>query len=342
MLGKILPKTDRKKIKIATKIPAYLVNSRADMEKTIKTQLERLNTDYIDFYLVHSLQDYLSWQKAKEKGMLEFLEDMKKQGVIRNIGFSYHGGNSDFKRLIDDYPWDFCQIQYNYIDENNQAGRDGLKYAYSKGVGVVVMEPLRGGSLVTRIPEEIKKIWDKAGAKRSYAEWALRWLWDQPEVSVVLSGLNDEAHIEENVRVACETAKNSLTQDELNLYREVKETFLRIMKVGCTGCGYCLPCPKGIDIPSYFSHYNSSHMFKGIQHKVMYLTSTSGLMGGNKSYASLCADCGKCEKVCPQHLPIRKHLKEVAKDMEPLWSKPLLWIAGIFLSFRSIKSAKKE
>lgn len=341
VLGRVLKKTDRTKVKIATKIPAYLVHSKKDMENTLKTQLERLQTDYIDYYLVHALSDFISWQKAKEQGILEFLEEMKKKGVIRNIGFSYHGDKNDFKKLIDDYQWDFFQIQYNYIDENNQAGRDGLKYAYSKGIGVVVMEPLRGGSLVGRMPEQIKEIWDRLDTKRSYADWALRWLWDQPEVSVVLSGLNREEHIEENIRVACETGENSLTQKELDLYKEVKDTFLKIMKVGCTGCGYCLPCPKGVNIPFCFSYYNSSHLFKERQLKIMYLASTSGITGGGKSHASLCVDCGKCEKVCPQHLPIRKHLKEVAKDMEPAWSKPVFWVVGRVLSFRRSSAMEK-
>ena len=341
VLGRVLSKTDRTKVKIATKVPPYLVHSKKDMEKTLKTQLERLHTDYIDYYLVHSLQDYHSWQKAKEMGMPEFLEEMKKQGVIRQIGFSYHGDKEDFKRLVDDYPWDFCQIQYNYIDENSQAGRDGLKYAYSKGLGVVIMEPLRGGSLVGRMPEQIKKVWDRADVKRSYADWALRWLWDQPEVSVVLSGMNDEAQVEENVRVASETGINGLAQKELELYEEVKKAFFSIMKVGCTGCNYCQPCPKGVNIPMCFDYYNSRHLFKERMQIFKYLGFTSGLTGGGKSCASLCVDCGKCEKVCPQHLPIRKHLKEVAREMEPGWTKPVFWLAGKYLSRRRSQEKKK-
>jgi predicted aldo/keto reductase-like oxidoreductase len=342
MLGKVLEKTDRKKVKIATKVPTYMVHSKKDLENALKTQLERLRTDYIDYYLVHALQDYVAWQKAKEWGMLEFLEEMKKSGVIKNIGFSYHGDKNDFKKLIDDDVWDFCQIQYNYIDENNQAGREGLDYAYSKGIGVVVMEPLRGGSLVGKMPKEIKSIWNKADVKRSYADWAMRWLFDQPEVAVVLSGMNEEEHIEENIKIASETHENSLTQKEMELYKEVKDTFLKIMKIGCTGCGYCLPCPKGVNIPFCFSYYNSSHLFKDKNLKYSYLAFTSGISGGDKAHASLCIDCGKCEKVCPQHLPIRKHLKEVVRDMEPKWTKPLFWGVDKYLSFKRRHAKRKD
>ena len=235
-LGAILHKNGvRDKVMIATKIPPYIVNSRKDMESLLNTQLERLKTDYIDYYLLHAVQDMKGWEKAKANGLMDFLEEMKAKGTIRNIGFSYHGDKNDFKVLVDDYNWDFCQIQYNYIDETNQAGKEGLKYAHSKGIGVVIMEPLRGGSLVGKMPDEIKNIWDKAGVSRSYVDWALRWLWDQHEVGVVLSGMNEESHIDENIRLACEIKPGTITENEHRIYKEVKEAYLRLMKVGCTG-----------------------------------------------------------------------------------------------------------
>lgn len=312
------------------------------MESMLKTQLERLKTDHIDFYLVHALPDIQAWQKAKDNGMIEFLEEHRAKGTIRNIGFSYHGDQKNFQKIIDDYSWDFCQIQYNYIDDHSQAGQEGLQYAYAKGVGVVIMEPLRGGSLVGKMPEEVKKLWQKADKKRSYAEWALRWLWDQPEVSVVLSGLNEEDHIEENVRIASETQPHTLTQQELKLFSEVKETYLKIMKVGCTGCSYCMPCPKGVNIPLCFSFYNDYSMNKGAQPRFQYLLMTSDAMGGKNSLASQCIECGKCEKVCPQHLPIKAHLKSVRKDMEPWWSKPLIGTAKTALKVAKVFSGKKQ
>ena len=342
-LGTILNKNGvREKVLIATKIPPYMVNSRSDMEKILKTQLERLKTDYIDYYLLHAIPDTKSFEKSKATGLIQFLEEMKQKGVIRNIGFSYHGDKNDFKEIIDDYDWDFCQIQYNYIDETNQAGVEGLKHAFSKGIGVVIMEPLRGGSLVGKMPESIKKIWDRSSTKRSYADWALRWLWNQPEVGVVLSGLNEESHIDENIKIANAVSPDSLSKDELNLYNEVKETYLKLMKVGCTGCAYCLPCPAGVNIPFCFSYYNTRHLFKARHAVFQYLFFGSDVLGGRNSLASKCIDCGKCEKVCPQHIEIRKHLKTVTADMEPWWSKPLLGTAGLYFKVKRLFSGTKQ
>ena len=322
ILGEILSGGLRERVKIATKIPAYLVPNRAAMERFFRTQLERLKTDYIDCYLIHALNDFEGWQNAKARGIMEFLEDMKSRGTVRYIGFSYHGDRDNFKRIIDDYDWDFCQIQYNYIDENNQAGREGLKYAHSKGISVVIMEPLRGGNLVRKMPEPIRAVWEKAPVGRSQADWALRWIWDQPEAASVLSGLNEESHIEENLRLAGEVLSGALTPDELQLYREAADKYRSLMKVGCTGCGYCLPCPAGVNIPFCFSYYNSYNLFKGnLRSKLQYVIFTSGLYGGGSSQASRCIRCGKCEKACPQHLPVRRHLEEVRGVMEPWWAR---------------------
>lgn len=328
ILGDILSKNAfREKVKIATKIPPYLISSKAGFAKIFKTQLERLKTDYIDCYLLHALTDFEGWEKAKAKGVMEFLEDMKAKDRIRYIGFSYHGDRENFKRIIDDYDWDFCQIQYNYIDVNNQAGREGLRYAHSKGISVVIMEPLRGGNLVGRMPEQIKSVWERVATRRSYADWALRWIWDQSEPAVVLSGLNEESHIEENLRIADEVKAGALTDDELRLYTEAADKFRSLMKVGCTGCGYCLPCPAGVNIPFCFSYYNSYNLFKGsLRSKLSYVVFSSGLQGGESSQASRCIKCGKCEKACPQHLPIRQHLTDVRSVMEPLWARSLFCV----------------
>lgn len=342
-LGTILEKNKvRSKVKIASKVPPYIATTRNAMETIFNTQLERLKTNYIDYYLVHALPDFKAWEKAKTNGIIDFLEEKKKKGIIRHIGFSYHGGKADFKRIIDDYGWDFCQIQYNYIDENSQAGKEGLQYAHQKGVGVVIMEPLRGGSLVGRMPDAIKKIWEKSETKRSYADWALRWLWDQPEVSVVLSGLNEDAHVEENIKVANEVQVHSLTQKDHEVIKEVKETYLSLMKVGCTGCAYCMPCPKGVNIPYCFSQYNSMHLFKEGRVKIQYLIFLGDASGGRNSLASQCSDCGKCEKVCPQKLEIRKNLKSVKKEMELWWSKPFLGIMRFAFNVFRLFSRKKS
>ncbi len=340
-LGTILEKNKvREKVKIATKIPPYMVSSRKAMESILATQLERLKTQTIDYYLVHALSDLQGWEKAKSHGMMAFLEEKKSQGIIKKVGFSYHGDQENFRKILDDYPWDFCQIQYNYIDDHNQAGEEGLLYAFSKGIGVIIMEPLRGGSLVGKMPGEIKSLWQKSDKERSYAEWALLWLWNQPQVSVVLSGLNEESHIEENCRVASFAQPHMLTNKELSLFAEVKEAFLKLMKVGCTGCSYCMPCPKGVNIPLCFSFYNGQHMFGGRGNKFQYLLFTSDAVGGRNALASQCIACGKCERLCPQHLPISKHLKSVSQEMEPWWSKPLL--GTVRWSLKAVKAFSKR
>lgn len=337
VLGNVLAKGYRDRVRIATKMPPYLVHSARDMENLLDTQLKRLRTDRIDYYLMHALNDFAGWDRLKKLGAAEFLEKAKRDGKIHHIGFSFHGDKEEFKAIIDDYPWDFCQIQYNYMDETFQAGREGMEYAASRGMGIVVMEPLRGGSLVGRIPDEISKIWNTADKKRSAADWALRWLWDQPAITTVLSGLNEEAHIDENVRIADDVRPGELTEKEHAIYEKVKQEYRRLMKVGCTGCGYCMPCPAGVDIPFSFSYYNTFHLFRKKHAKMQYIGFTGAFTGGRPSYASLCKNCGKCEKVCPQHLPIRQKLKEVAHDMEIPALRPAMWVARKYFSIRGKK-----
>ncbi len=335
ILGNILAKGCRNKVMIATKLPPPLIHSPKDMETIINTQLKRLHTDYIDYYLVHSIMSMEGWQRLKRLGVEEFLEKAKRAGKIRNIGFSYHGNKDHFKEIVDDYRWDFCQIQYNYMDEYNQAGKEGLLHAASKGLGIVIMEPLRGGQLVGKMPPAIQDIWDQAKIKKTPAEWALRWVWNHPEVSVVLSGMNEEAHIEENIRIANASYPLSLSIDELELIDDVKKSLAGMMKVGCTGCGYCMPCPAGVNIPLCFTLFNNKHLFHDRSFQFAYLGFTTGTDGGKPSYASLCQNCGKCEKLCPQSLPISKSLKEVAKDMQGFYFEP---VGGLIRGYYKIRS----
>lgn len=340
ILGDIFAKGYRDKVRIATKLPLFLIHSVKDMDNILDSQLKRLRTDYIDYYLLHAVNDFGGWERLKRIGISEFVEQAKKDGRIRNFGFSFHGDKEDFKKIIDDFPWDFCQIQYNYIDKDFQAGREGLKHAASKGLGVIVMEPLRGGSLAAEMPERIRKIWDAAEVKRTPAEWALRWLWNQPEATVVLSGMNEEAHIDENTKLAGEATADSLTKEELALYEKARKEYYALMKVGCTGCGYCMPCPAGVDIPFCFSYYNALYFFKARRARWQYIAFAGGLMGGKPSYASLCVECGKCEKVCPQRLPIRDKLKEVASGMEPRVIRPFLRLVRRYFTLRGKKQQK--
>lgn len=336
VLGNILSDGYREKVMIASKIPPFMVHSRKDMDTVLETQLKRLKTDYIDYYLIHSITTKEGWERMKQLGAVDFLEKAKAAGKIRRIGFSYHGEGHDFKDIVDDYPWDFCQIQYNYMDENAQAGIEGLRYAASKNLGIAVMEPLRGGLLAGKMPPKIERIWSDAGIGGTPAEWALRWVWNHPEVSVVLSGMNQEDQIDENIRIAGTARPNSLADVEAECINKVKTALREKLKIGCTGCGYCMPCPAGVNIPVCFSYYNDKSIYEDKSVGMHYMGMLGGMDGGKPSFASLCKGCGKCERHCPQSLPIRKHLKEVSKEMEPPLYKPLIGMVGGYYKIRGM------
>lgn len=317
ILGKALLGGYREKVRIATKLPHWSVGTREDMDRILGEQLKTLQTDHIDYYLLHTLNRAAFWRLVS-LGILEFLDTAKNDGRIRNAGFSTHATVAEFKEIVDAYPWEFCQIQYNYLDEMNQAGTEGLKYAASKHLAVIIMEPLRGGNLAGRVPDSVQKIWDGAPVKRSPAEWALRWVFDHPEVTVVLSGMNEEAHIDENLRVAETALPDSLSSEERSTIDAARDEYNHLMKIGCTGCGYCMPCPFGVDIPGCFAEYNTHHVFPHDRSgRFQYIGRHGGLMG-QESYAGLCRSCGKCEKVCPQHLPIPALMKQVSREMDGL------------------------
>ncbi len=314
-LGEIFRRIGRReKIQIATKLPHYLIKSMDGIEKIFKEELKRLQTDYIDYYLMHMLTDVETWEKLKKLGIEQWIDDKKKSGKIRHIGFSYHGHTDMFCRLIDAYDWDFTQIQYNYMDEHSQAGRRGLKYAAEKGIPVIIMEGLRGGKLVDLLPESAKKLIAGHEPKRSPAEWAFRWLYTQPEVTCVLSGMNSCEMVTENLRIADETKAGDFTEEDFALIEKVKKEIQKTVKVGCTGCGYCMPCPMGVDIPEAFRCYNNYYAEGKGAAKREYMQCT--LFRKDHSNASGCIGCGKCETHCPQQIPIRKELKEAAARLE--------------------------
>lgn len=315
-LGRALTDGYREKVKLATKLPSWLIENREDMDKFLNAQLEKLKTDHVDYYLIHALVGEL-WDNIEKLDVADFLDKAKADGRIINAGFSFHGSAKDFNRIVDAYDWDFCQIQYNFLDEKNQAGTRGLEYAASKDLGVIIMEPLRGGNLVSPMPSTVKEIWSEAPTKRTAAEWALRWVWNHPEVTVVLSGMNEETHIEENLKVAGEAYPNSLTESELQLIRKVEQKYRELMKVGCTGCRYCTPCPSGVDIPLCFEMYNNLYMSSNADEtKFFYAARLGGILGGETGFASQCVQCGKCIEKCPQHLDIPKVLESVVEDLE--------------------------
>ncbi|MCE5214624.1 MAG: aldo/keto reductase [Methanobacterium sp.] len=328
-LGEILKDGYREKVKLSTKMPSWSVKKYEDMEKYLNIQLEKLQTDCIDYYFIHNLS-MLKFKKLKELGVFEFLEDSKGKGKINNIGFSFHSDLDSFKQIIDSYKWDVCLIQYNYLDEKNQAGTEGLEYAHSKGISIFIMEPLKGGLLAGKIPNKALEIWEESNPRRSPADWALRWVLNHPEVTTVFSGMGEIEQVEENLKVAEEVLPNSLTEDELELYERVKEVYTDLMKVDCTGCGYCMPCPRGVDIPRCFNIYNQKYMFNN-NPTFDYLAILGGIFSGQEAYAGLCTNCGKCIKACPQELEIPELLNDVSHEMEGRGFKYKLKIARTVL-----------
>ena len=329
-LGEILERNGiRDRVNIATKLPHYLIKSSAGLDKLFYEELKRLRTDHVEYYLMHMLNDTDTWQRLKEMGITQWIAEKKASGEIGQIGFSYHGSTEMFCRLLDAYDWDFCQIQYNYLDEHSQAGRKGLLYAHAKGLPVIIMEPLRGGKLVNMLPEKARRVFDGYKIKRSPAEWGLRWLWNQEAVTVVPSGMNSGEMVRENIRTASDVRVGELGAEEEALYARAVEAIRESTRVGCTGCGYCQPCPKGVDIPGTFAAYNrwySENKFGAFKE---YLKCTT--LRRNSTAASNCIGCGKCEQHCPQGIPIRKELKQAQKALEgPLYRicrKAVGWFA---------------
>ena len=310
-LGNYLNESGRREeINLATKLPTWLLEDEEDPDSFLTEQLKRLQTDYIDFYLLHSLKEK-QWLHLEDLGVLEFLDDAVSDGRIKYTGFSSHDETAFIKEVIDSYNWDMCQIQYNYLDENIQAGKEGLQYAASKGVGVVIMEPLKGGVLANHVPVEVQKIWDESQFERKPAEWALRYLWDIPEISVVLSGMNTIAQLQENLNTAENGLPNSMASEEKQIMEEVKKVYMGKIAVECSACGYCMPCPSGINIPQCFSYLNQAEMLEEYSEvkSQYYFMLKETEMAGN------CLECGLCEEICSQHLPIREKLKEVAGKM---------------------------
>lgn len=329
-LGEILARNQcRDKVRIASKLPQYLVRGSADLERYFSEQLRRLKTDHIDYYLMHMLTDVESWHKLEAAGVREWLAEKQRLGQIGQVGFSFHGNTAMFLKLLDVYDWDFCQIQYNYLDENSQAGRAGLQAAAAKGLPVIIMEPLRGGKLVNLLPEQARRRLEHDPHGWSAAEWALRWLWDQPEVTCVLSGMNSLEMLDENCRIASAVQAGAFTQHEFDVLQAVKSDIEEKVKAPCTGCGYCMPCPKGVDIPGAFRCYNAMYTENRWTGRREYWQTVS--LRREPAFASQCVECGLCEQHCPQHLPIRSLLKQADKELRPWPYRAASWAARKYL-----------
>ena len=334
-LGEILERNGiREKVNIATKIPQFMVRNREGLDKYFDEQLSRLRTTYIDYYLMHHVTDVAMWEKLKAVGVLDWIRAKKESGAIRNIGFSYHGNTENFLKVLSDYDWDFCQVQYNYLDEVSQAGVKGVKAAAERGIPVVIMEPLRGGKLVNMLPKGALEAMKASGRGWTPAEWGLRWLYDQPEVTVVLSGMISVEMVEENCRTASEALAGHLTEEDRAVLEVVKKNIREKEKVGCTGCRYCMPCPKGVDIPGIFRCYNA--MFTESKSLGRFQFAQTVGLTKQPAFATQCVQCGKCEQHCPQNIPIRQKLKEADKALRPLPYKIGIGFARWFM-FRRAK-----
>ncbi len=316
-LGTVLQRENlRDKVYIATKLPQYLVTSPGAIERFFQEELRRLRTDHVDYYLMHMLTDLRSWQTLVGFGIREWITEKKASGQIVNIGFSFHGNTDQFLKILNDYDWDFCQIQYNYLDEHTQAGRRGLEAAQDKGIPVVIMEPLRGGKLVNALPGEALELIARDAPNRKPAELAFRWLYDQPGVTCVLSGMNSLDMVEENCRWADESRPGMLTETDRALYEKLRSAINARLQVGCTACGYCMPCPQGVDIPGTFRCWNRMYTENKHSGQFEYLQAFS--LQQDPPFATRCVGCGRCEKRCPQHISIIEELKKADRALRPL------------------------
>ena len=312
----ILSGSYRAKVNIATKLPCWLVKSRADMERIFAKQMEKLSVSTIDYYLLHAV-DGRTFRGMADLGVLEFMDKLKSEGKIRNSGFSFHGTKDEFAPIVDSYDWDFAQVQYNILDEHFQAGIEGIDYAAAKGMGVMVMEPLKGGSLAGPLPADVKKIYEAAAVKRDPADWALRWVLNHQGVTTVLSGMNKESQVRQNVYVAESAEPNAMTDEDCKIIAAVREAYMQNLAVRCTECGYCQPCPVGINIPAVFKNLNNYQLFSKVSARVHHAVYAGvRTKDGLAHWAGSCVGCGKCEARCPQHLEIRENLKQVASLME--------------------------
>jgi len=306
LVGRALQDGYRDKVKLATKMPSWLIKEPADFDKHLDIQLERLQTDRIDFYLLHALNKTY-WPNLRDLGVFEWAEKAVAAGRIGHLGFSFHDELALFKEIVDAYDWTFCQIMYNYMDTRFQAGEEGLKYAAARDLAVVVMEPLRGGSLTQAAPQAVADLWASSPVQRSQADWALQWLWNQPEVSLLLSGMSELKHVQENLESASNSGIGTLTPEEVNLVERVSEAYRTLCPIPCTDCKYCMPCPSGVNIPRIFSIYNDYKMYGD---EAMAKQRYNQFMSA-ENRADNCVECGKCEAACPQQIEIIDWLKKV-------------------------------
>ena len=308
LVGKALRDGYREKVLLADKMPIWLAKDEEHMKEMFQTQLERLDTDYIDMYLVHSVNKP-NWKRIKKLNLMPFLEEMKAAGKIKHIGFSFHDSYELFEEVLDSYPWEFCQIQLNYMDKDIQAGVKGLKLAAEKGLSVIIMEPLKGGKLTTGIPPTVQELWNNAPVKRTPAEWGFKWLANMPEVTLILSGMSSREQLQQNIATVSAADLNVLSDEERELIDKVSDEYNRLIKYSCTGCEYCLPCPQKLKIPDLIDTLNEWNIYG--QNPATKMEYIEWVPEGR--HASDCISCKACEKKCPQGLPIAQIMKDTAE-----------------------------
>jgi predicted aldo/keto reductase-like oxidoreductase len=332
----------RERVNVATKLPCLTIHKKEAIRTTFERQLQRLQVDTIDYYLLHSL-DGPAWDRMVSLDVVPFMDSIRAGGQIRKMGFSFHGRKDDFVRIVNAYDWDFAQVQFNMVDEQFQAGIEGIRHAHARGMGVIVMEPLRGGSLVGRIPPEVQRIYDAAKIKRAPVDWALRWVLDHAEVTLVLSGMNNDEHIRQNLAIVEDCLPGSMTAQEHDIVAQVRETYARLLQVRCTSCAYCMPCPSGIDIPAAFKNLNDYHMFSKWEARInhaMYLGVRT--VDGQPRWTTSCSDCGTCEKKCPQEIPVRAAFGQVRSDLEGPLVKTIARLGRALMNRGSKPGAEAE
>ncbi len=310
VVAKALKDGYRERVYLADKLPVWLVNSYEDFDKYLEEQLKKLDTDHIDMYLLHAL-DKSRFEKIKALKVFDFVDAALKSGKIKHIGFSFHDDIKTFKEIVDAYDWDFCQIQYNVLDINEQAGLEGLEYASSKGLAVIIMEPLKGGRLTKALPDEVERVYAEYSKKRSPADWCLSWVWNHPQVSLLLSGMGTIEQLEENLKIAEKALPNAMSTEELEIIDKVREEYHKLLPIGCTKCEYCMPCTAGINIPETFELYNNITLYKELDASKRRYNSIA-----LEKRASACVGCSKCEEQCPQHLPIMKWMRTVHSTLK--------------------------
>lgn len=315
----------RNDVQISTKLPVWFVKKEEDLEEYLDKQMEKLGVEYIDYYFLHSL-NYETYKRLKPLHVLEFLDRIKKEGKVKHVGFSYHDNYDDFTRIIDDYDWDMCLLQYNFIDEEVQAGRKGVQYAYNHDVSVFIMEPLKGGLLAHDVPEKVKVTMEEENIDETPSRWALKWLANQKEITCILSGMGEIKQLDENIETMNSTESDSISDEELQVYNNVKKVYEELIQVPCTQCRYCMTCPAHVDIPACFEAYNAKYIFKK---DTKYTFRVSGIMGGKPGYASNCINCGACIIKCPQKINIPQELKKVSDELEPFGLKTFMKLVNV-------------